>query len=86
MAGKDVYVSTVGFKSFAQFFYFQKQPQKNLYASDGDWLLNNKIDKPAFLVAKNTNREYFNEHPDCKLINEEGGFLFYQRLPDAVPN
>lgn len=81
LSGKDVYVSTIGFYSYAPYFYFQKKPGENKKSSDKDWLLNGAIDKPAYLVAKVTSRDFFDKHPDCLLIKKEGGFLFYLRMP-----
>ncbi len=83
IAGKKVYVSTVGFKSYAHLYYFQKMPDNKLQTSNDDWLINGPIDKPSYLVAKINTRNFFDNHPDCKLIKEEGGFLFYERLPVA---
>ena len=85
IAGKNVYVSTVGFKSYAHLYYFQKMPDKNLQTSNDDWLINGTIDKPSYLVAKINTRDFFEHHPDCKLIKQEGGFLFYERLPAIAP-
>jgi hypothetical protein len=81
LAGKDVYVNTVDFKSYAQYFYFQKMPSKP-EASDNGWLLNGPIDKPAYFVAKVTSKDFFDDKPQCKLIRQEGGFLFYSRQPE----
>jgi len=78
LAGQNVYVNTVNFKSYAQYFYFQKMPAKP-EASDNDWLLNGPIDKPAYFVAKITSKDFFDGKPQCKLIRQEGGYLFYVR-------
>ncbi|MGA1977207.1 MAG: glycosyltransferase family 39 protein [Bacteroidales bacterium] len=81
IAGRDVYVGTEGFYSYAPFFYFQKKPGENEKSSDREWLLNGPIDKPAYLVAKVTSKNLFDKHPDCVLLKQEGGFLFYLRMP-----
>lgn len=83
ISGQDVYVTTIGFYSYAPYFYFQKVPEKNSESSDKEWLLNGEIDKPAYLVAKSTSKNLFDKHLDCRFIKQEGGFLFYCRLPHS---
>jgi 4-amino-4-deoxy-L-arabinose transferase-like glycosyltransferase len=81
ISGQNVYVTTIGFRSYAHYFYFQKMPEGNPQSNDKEWLLNGKIDKPVYLVAKSSGKEFFIKHPDCKFIKQEGGFLFYSRIP-----
>jgi hypothetical protein len=83
ISGQDVYANTIGYWSYANYFYFQKMPGGNAESSDKDWLLNGKIDKPVYMVAKSTSKDFFDKHPDCKFIGQEGGFLFYFRLPSS---
>src|ERR1035437_236201 len=80
LVGKDVYVTTFGFKSYAQFFYFQKQPSV-VHIDELDYLVHGPIDKPAYFVTKITTTDFPLACPDCKLIKQEGGFLFYRRDP-----
>jgi hypothetical protein len=83
ISGQDVYVTSVGFYSYAPYFYFQKMPGGNIESSKKEWLLNGEIDKPVYMVAKSTAKNLFDKHPDCRLIKQEGGFLFYCRLPNS---
>ena len=77
LKGKDVYVEPIGFKSYAQLFYFQKQPQKPKTEA---YLLNDPhLDKPAYFVMKITADSAMKAHPNLRLIKEENGFLFYER-------
>ena len=75
------YVTTFGFKSYAQYFYTNKQPPKNKQALDDQWLITGPIDKPVYIVSKIFQREEVLRHPDIKLLYEEGGFVFYERKP-----
>jgi hypothetical protein len=84
ISGQDVYVTTIGFYSYANYFYFQKMPGGNIESSNKDWLLNGEIDKPVYLVAKLTAKKLFYNHPDCSFIKQEGGFLFYCRMPNSL--
>ncbi len=81
LAGENVDVMPIGFKSYAQYFYFQK-PSASIYGiNEDDSLLNGNISRPAYFVTKITNLDFPKSHPDCKLIKQEGGFLFYERFP-----
>lgn len=84
ISGKDAYVTTIGFYSYAPYFYFRKMPGGNIESSNKEWLLNGEIDKPVFIVTKSTAKSQFDKHPDCIFIKKDGGFLFYYRLPHPL--
>jgi len=84
ISGQDVYVTTVGFYSYAPYFYFRKMPGGNPESNNKDWLLDGEIDKPVYIVAKSTSRKEMDKHPDCQFIRQEGGFMFYSRLPRPI--
>lgn len=80
LAGKDVYVAPYGFKSYAQYFYFQKQAAIKMgEEEEQNYLLRGAINKPAYFVVKITEMNFDTICADCKLIKQEGGFLFYER-------
>jgi 4-amino-4-deoxy-L-arabinose transferase-like glycosyltransferase len=73
--GQNVYIETVGFKSFAHLLYFQKPAG----SPSGETLLEAKqVDRPAFFVMKVDAEEKFKYHPNLIFIKEENGFLFYK--------
>ncbi len=73
--GQNVYIETVGFKSFAHLLYFQKPSG----SPSGETLLEAKqVDRPAFFVMKVDAEEKFKYHPNLIFIKEENGFLFYK--------
>ncbi|WP_428657494.1 ArnT family glycosyltransferase [Runella sp.] len=80
--GQDVYVWPIGFKSYAQLFYFKKPIGVRAEASDEGWLLNGPVDKPTFLISRVDRAEEFRKHPNLELIKEENGFVFFRRKPD----
>ncbi|AEI49619.1 glycosyltransferase family 39 protein [Runella slithyformis] len=80
--GQNVYVWPIGFKSYAQFFYFKKPNGVRPEASHEDWLLNGPVDKPTFLISRIDRAEQFRNHPNLELIKEENGFVFFRRKPD----
>ncbi len=81
ISGKDAYVATVGFYSYAKYFYFQKMPGGNSESTNMDWLLKGEIDKPVYIVAKSTSKAFFDKLPDFTLLKKDGGYLFYCRMP-----
>jgi 4-amino-4-deoxy-L-arabinose transferase-like glycosyltransferase len=78
--GEDCYVETLGFKSYAHLFYFNKQEPTNPKAFDQEWLLKGDIDKPVYFVMKNYNvAEFQKSYPDLKVVEERNGFVFARR-------
>lgn len=75
---EDCYVESYGYKSYAQYYYFQQPSGLSDKRKDQTWLLTGKIDKPVYFVSKSTNIE-LDTHPNFKLIKKEGGFRFYKR-------
>ena len=79
LSGKDVYVTTVGFKSYAPFFYAQIQPKNAISSNNIDWLFTGTIDKPAYFVIKRNNSHRMLIYPDIDLIKQDGQFSFFIR-------
>lgn len=77
IAGKDVYVTPVAFKSYAHYYYFAKPGPTKF--NEEDSLMTGNIDKPAYFVVKVTNDKFDSTCKDCKLIKEGGGYKFYRR-------
>lgn len=77
---EDCYLDTYGFKSYAIYYYFNKQNPKNEKSYNQEWLLNGEIDKPVYIVCKNTSGEAFaNTYKDFKKIESKNGFVFFKR-------
>jgi 4-amino-4-deoxy-L-arabinose transferase-like glycosyltransferase len=84
LAGKDVYVVTLGYKSFAQYFYSNEQPWQNPQCTDTEWLLHGKIDKPAYFVCKITQVDDVKRWcGELKEISRKNGFVFMERVNTA---
>jgi 4-amino-4-deoxy-L-arabinose transferase-like glycosyltransferase len=80
---ENCYINTLGFKSYAHLFYGKKMPQENPLSYDKDWLLNGKIDKPAYFVYKITKKdEYSRVYPQLTILYEKNGFIFAARYPE----
>ncbi|MBN2612248.1 MAG: glycosyltransferase family 39 protein [Bacteroidales bacterium] len=80
---KDVYVATVGYKSYAQLFYANKVPQGNRLSYDKEWLLSGDIDKDAYFACKVTSRDAILKiYPGVKVLYEKNGYVFLIRNHD----
>lgn len=80
LKGQDCYVETIGFKSYANLFYSDKQKPDNVKSLDTQWLLNGEIDKPAYFVSKNIKEKQILEaNPQLDVLYRENGFVFYKR-------
>jgi 4-amino-4-deoxy-L-arabinose transferase-like glycosyltransferase len=80
IASEDTYVATLGFKSYAHFYYSDLKPYNNKNKVDTPWLLNGQIDKDAYFVFKlNRKERYLNEYPQLKYLYEKNGFVFTKR-------
>jgi len=85
LKGKDVYVETLGFKSYAHLFYSDKQPQRDVRSYDQKWLLTGDIDKPAYFVSKIDHwKEVKKEYPGIIEIYRKNGFVFSKRLVNSL--
>lgn len=78
LAGKEVYVESFGFKSYAQYFYFDAPPGRSQESKDMTWLLTGDIDKPVYLISKADNHE-LDTYPGFQFIRASGGFRLYLR-------
>jgi len=91
--GKDVYVKPLDYMSYANLFYTNKLPatDSNYYTikvdakgnrtpkANEDWLLNGKIDKPAYFICKIQDKPKFAKLPQLIETGERNGFVFFKR-------
>ncbi len=81
LQGKDVYVTTYKFYSYAQYFYFRQPNDGNSKRKDNQWLLTGDIDKPVYFVAKCIDTDFLDSAEDILKLGNKGGFVFYVRYP-----
>lgn len=88
LKGKDIYVHTLGYKSYAPYFYHQKELKNSKYylkmnnTEYEQYLLFGHIDKPAyFSVHINNYDDYIVKQPDLKKLYSKNGFVFLRRNP-----
>jgi Dolichyl-phosphate-mannose-protein mannosyltransferase len=78
LAGKDVYARSL-FKTYADLFYFRKQPGGEPKSYDREWLLTGPIDKPAYFVCRIDKAPGFRAMPQLREIKEEYGYVYFTR-------
>ena len=79
---EDCYVETLGMKSYAHYFYTDKQVPVRQESQNKDWLLTGDIDKPAYFILRNRSVPKFREkYPDLQLYREKNGYVFLKREP-----
>lgn len=93
-AGKDVYIQPLGYKSYANLFYAQKQPAtdsnyvhirddkngKELQPEANEaWLLSGKVDKPTYFICKIQDAGKFRSAGQLVEIGGSNGFVFFKR-------
>ncbi|MBL1279154.1 MAG: glycosyltransferase family 39 protein [Fluviicola sp.] len=76
--GEDCYVESYGYKSYAQYYYFQQPYGLSEKRKDQTWLLTGNVDKDVYMVSKSTNTE-LDANANFKLVRKVGGFRFYKR-------
>jgi 4-amino-4-deoxy-L-arabinose transferase-like glycosyltransferase len=92
LQGRDVYVETLHFKSFAQYFYFRKpgfsaQEAQHCLDTEGyyhidalrSWYLSGNIDKPVYFVLKSNRKIEYEAYPDLVWLKDKNGFSFAMR-------
>ena len=91
---EDVYIETLHFKSFAQYFYSQKKgitaneikhskDKQGYYHIDTlrNWYLTGNIDKPVYFVVKSIHLKEYAAMKELAEIGRKNGFVFLRRNP-----
>jgi hypothetical protein len=77
--GEDCYVNTLGYYSYAQLFYVQKEKPVNPNSYNEQWLLTGNIDKPAYFVSKVDRIDNYKPYTELKELYRKNGFIFLKR-------
>jgi len=87
LSDRDVYLETVGYKSYVHLFYGRVKNTAPRDGRDEKWLLTGPIDKDAYFSIKVTRMERFmKEYPDAELLYEKNGFVFLKRTSKTLPD
>jgi hypothetical protein len=77
--GQHVYAEPIGYKSYAQLFYFRKQPPVNPLTKRETYLIDEPVDKPTYLITKITSAASYRANPNLRVVKEENGYVIFQR-------
>lgn len=80
---EDCYVGTIGYKSYAQYFYTARTPAKSPKNNSEEWFLTGKSTKPVYLVTRIDRTKRLDSLQKSgfpiKKIGEKNGFVFFRR-------
>lgn len=86
LATEDVYLHTLGYKSYVPFFYGQKKLERSKYflgmtgKEYEKYLLEGKITEDAYFSVKSTAAdEFMQKYPDLLELYRKNGFVFLKR-------
>ncbi|TAK34717.1 MAG: glycosyltransferase family 39 protein [Saprospiraceae bacterium] len=79
LAGEDVYVRCVGYKSYVPLFYTKKMPGGNSQSYDQNWLLTGPIDRDAWFITKIQKADRLRQLGTLEEMGEKNGFVFFRR-------
>ena len=80
LSGRDAYVETLGYKSYAHLFYTEKKMPENPDSYDKNWLITGDIDKNVYFACKITSRDkILDKYPGLKILYEKNGYVFLIR-------
>jgi hypothetical protein len=83
--GKDVYIQTLSFKSYAHLFYQRRPPELSgggRGMTSDEWfhyVLEGDVDRPTYFVCKVHQADEWRRHPNLIEVRENGGFVFFRR-------
>ena len=78
LRGQDVYVNTLGFKSYAHLFYFDKQPGEE--DDSIERLMTGSLDRDAYFVMRVDKKDIYLElYPELEVLMEKDGYVFTVR-------
>ncbi len=78
---KPVWVSTLGYKSYAPYFYSDKQSRASSEADEQEFLLHGKTNRDVYFVVKSTGmNSILKQNPNLKFVEKNGGFVLLKRV------
>ena len=77
--GENCYVHCLGYRSYGELFYVQKEKPTNDSSYHEPWLLTGKIDKPVYFVTKVDRIQNYVQYPEVKELYRKNGFVFLKR-------
>ena len=79
---KDAYLTTYGYKSYADLYYGKVMPKETDNYQSKEWLFEGDIDKPVYISCRVTAVERIESKvEDLTFVGQKNGFYFYVRKP-----
>jgi hypothetical protein len=83
LSDQDVYMETLGYKSYTHLFYGKIKNHSHEMAHDKKWLLTGDIDKTAYFSTQvNKKDKFMHDYPKLILLYKKNGFVFFKRTPN----
>ena len=79
ISGKDIYIKTYGYKSYAPYFYSRVSEKRHPESKNEHWLMYGKIDKPVYFITKITHTEVLSKNKNFQKVYDKGGFVVFKR-------
>ncbi len=81
---EDCYIQPIGFKTYADLYYADKNIPLKPESRNENWLLSGPADKPVYFVMKTGHSDKFlAEHPQLKVLYRKNGFVFVKRVMET---
>lgn len=74
---EDAYIETLGFKSYAHFFYGKRKPGLREESRSKSWLMTGNVDKKVYVILKADKKEkLLKQYPLLRILYEKNGYVF----------
>ncbi|HAQ19426.1 MAG TPA: glycosyl transferase [Prolixibacteraceae bacterium] len=84
---QPVWVSTLGYKSYAPYFYSAKTQRACLEGDEQEFLLTGNVDRPVYFVVKVTAMQsIIGQYTQLEFVKKKGGFALLKRIDIRVEN
>jgi len=82
----EVYFKPLGYRTYADLYYGNKQPHSNPKTKDLEWLAFGDVDKPVYFIVRVQNLAiHENWFPSLKATQHLGGYVIMERTDDNYP-
>lgn len=87
LQGKDVYVETYGYKSYAQYYYSMSQPPIPGEVGDAAFLLEEKVSKPVYVICRIYSLDDLLQYHGSRVkeLYRKNGFVFFEKVEPPTP-
>ncbi len=83
---KPVWVSTLGYKSYAPYFYSDKPERACTSDDEQEFLLHGNTGRDVYFVVKSTRlQSILKQYPNLAFVEKKGGFVLLKRIDPPTP-